>query len=89
MSFSGHLRTLRQEASLSRAELARRAGVPVSTLRNWENGRGFPSMAALLRLAEALGVPAERLAEGVDDPAGEEAEAAEAKPRRARKRRTS
>jgi transcriptional regulator with XRE-family HTH domain len=72
MSFGGHLRTLRGKAGLSRAELARRAGVPVSTLRNWENDRGFPSMPALLRLAEALGVPAERLAEGVDDPAENE-----------------
>ena len=34
MSFGGHLRTLRGQACLSRAELARRAGVPLSTLRN-------------------------------------------------------
>ena len=72
MSFGGHLRTLRGESNLSRAELARRAGVPVSTLRHWENGRGFPGVPAFLRLAVALGVPAERLAEGVDDPAGDE-----------------
>jgi transcriptional regulator with XRE-family HTH domain len=76
MSFGGHLRTLRREAGLSRAELARRADVPVSTLRNWENGRGFPRVSAFLRPAEALGVPAERLAEGVDDPAGDEQERA-------------
>jgi len=44
---------------------------------------------AVLRLAEALGVPAERLAEGVDDPAGDEAEAPEATPQRPRERRTS
>ena len=56
--------------------LARRAGVPVSTLRNWENGPGFPGVPAFLRLAEALGVPAEWLAEGVDDPAEEAAEPA-------------
>ena len=46
--------------------------MPVSTLRNWENDRGFPDLAACLRLAEALGVPAERLAEGADDPAENE-----------------
>jgi putative transcriptional regulator len=68
MSFGHHLRALREQAGLSRAELARRAGVPVSTLRNWENGRGFPGVPAFLGLAEALGVPAERPAEGVDDP---------------------
>jgi DNA-binding transcriptional regulator YiaG len=53
MSFGGHLRTLREKACLSRAELARRAGVPVSTLRHWEHGRGFPGVPAFLRLAEA------------------------------------
>jgi transcriptional regulator with XRE-family HTH domain len=73
MSFGGHLRALREEAALSRAELARRAGVPVSTLRGWENDRGFPDVAAGVRLAEALGVPVERLAEGVEDPADNEA----------------
>jgi putative transcriptional regulator len=72
MSFGGHLRTLRAEAGLSRAELARRASVPVSTLRNWENDRGFPGVPAGMRLAEALGVPAERFAAGVDDPAGDD-----------------
>jgi transcriptional regulator with XRE-family HTH domain len=62
----------RLEAGLPRAELARRAGVPVSTLRNWENGRGFPSLAAGLRLAGVLGVPVERIADGVEDPAEDE-----------------
>jgi hypothetical protein len=32
----------------------------------------MPSLPVLLRLAEALGVPVERFAEGVEDPAGEE-----------------
>jgi putative transcriptional regulator len=74
MSFGQHMRALREEAGLSRAERARRAGVPVSTLRNWENDRGFPSLATGLRLAGALGVPVERLAEGVQDPAKDGAE---------------
>jgi transcriptional regulator with XRE-family HTH domain len=82
MSFGGHLQTLRAEAGLSRAELARGVGVPASTLRNWEHDRGFPHLCALLRMAEALGVTIERIAEGVEDPVEEEAEAAEEKPRR-------
>jgi transcriptional regulator with XRE-family HTH domain len=43
MSFGAHLRRLREQAGLSRAELARRAGIPLSTLRNWETDRGFPT----------------------------------------------
>jgi transcriptional regulator with XRE-family HTH domain len=74
MSFGGHLRALRDEAGLSRAALARRAGVPASTLRHWEGDRGFPALAACLRLAGALGVPVERFAEGVEDPAEDEPE---------------
>ena len=66
---------------MSRAELARKVGVPASTLRNWEADRGFPGLTAALRQAEALGVPVERFAEGAEDPA-EEPEAPEEKPRR-------
>jgi transcriptional regulator with XRE-family HTH domain len=72
MSFGSHLRALREAAGLSRAEAARRAGVPVSTLRNWEADRGMPSMARALQLARALGVAMEHFAEGVEDPADEE-----------------
>ncbi len=64
MSFGGHLRALREGVGLSRAEAARRAGVPASTLRGWENDRGFPGLGVVGRLADALGVPVERLAEG-------------------------
>jgi HTH-type transcriptional regulator, cell division transcriptional repressor len=88
MSFGQHLRRLREGAGLSRAELARRAGVPVSTLRGWESDRGFPGLPAALRLAEALGVPVERFAEGVEDPEEEEPAARE-RPRRRGKRKTS
>jgi transcriptional regulator with XRE-family HTH domain len=80
MSFGGHMRALREEAGLSRPELARKASVPVSTLRNWKADRGFPNMQALLRLAKALGVQFERLAEGVEDPAGDEPEAEQENP---------
>jgi transcriptional regulator with XRE-family HTH domain len=79
MSFGGHLRALRDEACLSRAELARRAGVPASTLRDWENGQASPGLAAGLRLAGVLSVPVERLADGVEDPAEDEPDP---KPRR-------
>jgi transcriptional regulator with XRE-family HTH domain len=88
MSFGQHLQALRAEAGLSRAELARRASVPASTLRNWEGNRGFPG-PAFLRLAAALGVLPERLAESVDDPAEGEAEVEQEGPRRTRKGRSA
>jgi transcriptional regulator with XRE-family HTH domain len=86
MSFGQHLRSLREAAGLSRAALARRAGVPAGTLRNWEGDRGFPHPRAFVSLAGALGVTQRRLAEGVEDPADEdEALAAGEEERRRRK----
>jgi transcriptional regulator with XRE-family HTH domain len=85
MSFGGHLRALRSKAGLSLAALARRAGVPAGTLRHWEGDRGFPGLAACLRLARALGAPVERLAQGVEDPAGDEPEPDRDRSRRTRK----
>jgi transcriptional regulator with XRE-family HTH domain len=87
MSFGQHLRGLREGAGLSRQALARRAGIPVSTLRNWEGDRGMPGVPAALRLAEVLGVPVERFAEGVEDPAEDGAEAPAKGRRRGRKGR--
>jgi transcriptional regulator with XRE-family HTH domain len=87
-SLGQHLRGLREAAGLSRAELARRAGVPASTLRGWEGDQGFPTMPAALRLAEALGVPVERFAEGVEEPVEDEPAAPPEKPRRLRKWKT-
>jgi transcriptional regulator with XRE-family HTH domain len=57
-----------------RERQARRAGVPISTLRHREHDRGFPGVPAFLRLAEEFGVSPERLAEGVEDPADEDPE---------------
>jgi transcriptional regulator with XRE-family HTH domain len=87
MSFGNHLRSLRGAAGLSRPELAKKAGVPVSTLRNWEASVGFPGLPALHRLAEALEVPMERFAEGVEDP-GEDEPAPADKPGRRPKGKT-
>jgi DNA-binding transcriptional regulator YiaG len=46
MSVGQHLRNVRTAAVLSRAEAARRARVPTSTLRNWEKDRGVPPRSA-------------------------------------------
>jgi DNA-binding XRE family transcriptional regulator len=56
---------LRAAAGITQAQLAHAAGVPVSSLQNWEIDRREPSFRAACRLAKALGVTAEYLAETV------------------------
>jgi len=52
-----NLQRLRQEAGLSQSALAKAAGVPIGSLRNWEQDRRKPSLDAAGRIADALGVP--------------------------------
>jgi transcriptional regulator with XRE-family HTH domain len=49
------LQHLRRARGLSQSQLARAAGVPVGTLRGWEQGRRTPLADMLPRLAGALG----------------------------------
>jgi transcriptional regulator with XRE-family HTH domain len=56
---------LRAAAGFTQSELAHAAGVPLSSLQNWEIDRREPSFRAACRLAKALGVTAEYLAETV------------------------
>jgi transcriptional regulator with XRE-family HTH domain len=54
MSFSKNLQRLRQAAGLSQSELARKSGIAVKTIQNWEIGRNLPRTDALVKLAQAL-----------------------------------
>lgn len=47
---------LRIEQGLTMAELARRAGINMQTLRKIENGHSNPQMMTVLKLCAALGV---------------------------------
>jgi transcriptional regulator with XRE-family HTH domain len=58
------MKRLREAAGMSQPQAAAAAGVPVATLRNWEQGRRVPSLDAALRLARALGVSLDELAGG-------------------------
>ena len=49
MSFGGHLRALREQAGLSRAELARRAGVPLDDLMLAQLLEGAPYALDMVR----------------------------------------
>jgi len=54
--FAARLRDLRGRAGLSQPALAERAGIGVSTLRQFEYGRREPTFATLVKLATGLGV---------------------------------
>jgi transcriptional regulator with XRE-family HTH domain len=65
--FSGaKLRDARERAGQSREQLALAADLTASTISVYENGYRGPSRAALIRLAEALGVSPRQLVD--DDP---------------------
>lgn len=53
---------LRRAAGLTQEGLAHAAGVPVGTLRNWEQGRFVPRLDTAARVARALGADLGELA---------------------------
>lgn len=55
------LRTLRLEAGLTQADLARRTGIHRPNIARVEAGRHTPSLETLTRLASAIGVPTTRV----------------------------
>ncbi|HWY25327.1 MAG TPA: helix-turn-helix transcriptional regulator, partial [Nevskia sp.] len=58
---SRNLAALRHVRGLTQDALAKTAGVPRSTVANLESGAGNPSLAVLLKVAGALGVPIDEL----------------------------
>ncbi len=51
------VRDLRQRTSLTQTEFARRLGVPVETIRNWEQGKRMPRGPARALLAVIAHAP--------------------------------
>ena len=56
MSFAETLARLRDAAGLTQVEPAQKAGVPIDSLRRWEQERHLPRVDDAYRLAKALGV---------------------------------
>src|SRR5436853_1184409 len=56
-----NLVSLRHARNLTQDALARAAAVPRSTIANLESGDGNPSLAVLVKVAGALGVPIDEL----------------------------
>jgi transcriptional regulator with XRE-family HTH domain len=63
------LQKARRAKGLSQPQLAAAAGVPVGSLRQWEQGRREPLLSAAARVASALGISLDALA-GVVPAAG-------------------
>jgi transcriptional regulator with XRE-family HTH domain len=56
-----NLVNLRRTRGLTQDMLARESGVPRSTIANLESGEGNPSLAVLVKVAQALAVPIDEL----------------------------
>jgi len=61
MRFPKLLRKLREKAGLSQAGLAKKAGLSVRSIQNWEQGHREPSVQGIITLARGLEVSAEVL----------------------------
>jgi transcriptional regulator with XRE-family HTH domain len=59
------LKKLREEAGLSQPKLAKAAGIPVGTIRNWEQNLRVPRLDTAFRVAKALGISLDLLADAV------------------------
>lgn len=55
------LRTAREKHRLTQEEAAKRIGVSVDTLGNYERGKSYPDIPVLRKIEEAYGIPYARL----------------------------
>ena len=71
MQFADKLKQLREAAGMTQNELAVASGVPLPTLRDYEQGkrRRDPSLGTAVKLAVALGTDCTAFAECVEKPA--------------------
>lgn len=60
--FGKRLQSLRRQAGLSQAGLARKSGISIRTIQEYEQQRRRPSIDVAERLAAALGVPLDAFA---------------------------
>ena len=94
MTFADRLKSLRETKGLTQQQLAEATGIPLGTLRDYEQGkrRHDPTLRVTIKLASALGTDCRAFAECViEDPepaarARSSKPAAEPKPAKRRKK---
>lgn len=60
------IKRIREEKQLTQAELADRLGVTPKAVSKWETGKGYPDIALLEPIAQALGISVIELMSGVN-----------------------
>jgi transcriptional regulator with XRE-family HTH domain len=63
MLFAEKLRRLREAAGLTQSGLAERAGLPIGSIRNYEQGQREPLWRVLFKITQALGTTCEEFAD--------------------------
>lgn len=59
MRFKDLLQQLREKAGLTQTTLSESSGIPLGSIRNYEQGHRIPSWPAVVRMANAIGVSAD------------------------------
>ena len=83
MTFGEKLKELREAAELTQTALADTSGVPIGTIRDYEQAKRTPLLSTAFKLSRALGVSVESFASCID---GEESKG-KRKPIRGRPRK--
>lgn len=66
MTFAERLQQLRAKAGFTQEELARRSGLSVGAVRNYEQGIREPYWRVVVQMAKALGVSCEVFADATE-----------------------
>lgn len=61
MTFASNLRSVRNKSGMTQPELAKKLGVTVQAISNWEAGRAQPSVKNSKQIAEIFGIPVDAL----------------------------
>jgi len=59
--FGENLKRIREEKGVSQRELARKISISIPNISRWENGKAYPQVIWVYRIAEVLKITPEEL----------------------------